>query len=143
MANTFVKRFTANHQREITGFTERAIEALLSYEWPGNIRELENVIERGVIMAPEAGAIDISHLFTYDEEVNLRALRLGDASSSTDALSTFEPIFDLIEASDCSLDSIEDDIVHEALRKSNGNVSKAARMLRISRARLDYRLKKT
>src|SRR3954447_10412196 len=44
----FVGRFGQRHGRNVSGFTAPAIDAMLSYEWPGNIRELENIIERGV-----------------------------------------------------------------------------------------------
>ena len=58
LMNHFLQKFTRRHRRDVTGFTARAIDALLSYELPGNIRELENMIERGVILARPGGAID-------------------------------------------------------------------------------------
>jgi two-component system, NtrC family, response regulator HydG len=58
LMNHLLERFAQRHGRRLTGFTPRAIDAMLTYAWPGNIRELENVIERGVILASDNGAID-------------------------------------------------------------------------------------
>jgi len=51
LAQHFLKKFTLENRKEITGFSPQAIDFLLSYEWPGNVRELENAIERAVILA--------------------------------------------------------------------------------------------
>ena len=58
------------HGRTPTGFTERAIHALFTYDWPGNIREMENMIERAVILVDPGMPIDIQHLFTSDEKID-------------------------------------------------------------------------
>lgn len=162
LMDIFFKRFTQQHGRPITGFTRRATESLLSYAWPGNIRELENVIERGVILAPDNGAIDICHLFTSGEQVTTSILRLAkDGSISRDEIATDDnfvpsdwqnhsaekssPIEALVKAafaSGESLDALREHIIDAAIDKANGNVSEAARLLNISRSRLDYRLRK-
>jgi len=51
LAQHFLKKFAAENQKEITGFSPEANDFLLKYEWPGNVRELENAIERAVILA--------------------------------------------------------------------------------------------
>ncbi len=53
LADRFLDRFTAQHQREITSIHPQTAKALLRYRWPGNVRELEHVMERAVILAPE------------------------------------------------------------------------------------------
>lgn len=50
MINNFIKKFSKQHSRSITGVTPEALDLLKSYRWPGNIRELENVIERSFIV---------------------------------------------------------------------------------------------
>lgn len=77
--NHFLRKFCRMHDRSAAGFTGRAIDAMLSYHWPGNIRELENVVERGVIMAPDGGAIDSLHLFAGGERVESAHLSLGSS----------------------------------------------------------------
>ena len=66
------------HGKTITGFRERAVDALINYRWPGNVREMENMIERAVILADEGGALDICHLFTAGEEIQRRDLRRAE-----------------------------------------------------------------
>ncbi len=147
LMETFVKRYTQEHGRAVTGFSERAVEALLAHGWPGNIRELENAIERGVILAPEGGAIDVSHLFMHDEELRAQAFRVQDDGSlrhpgqdaSRGGAAEPEVLAKLLREGR-TLDDIGDLAIDEALRTAGGNVSAAARLLGITRARLDYRL---
>ncbi|MES9927386.1 MAG: sigma 54-interacting transcriptional regulator, partial [Candidatus Thiodiazotropha sp. 6PDIVS] len=63
LVNRFLEKYTALHGKRIPGITDRALRALRSYSWPGNIRELENIIERGVIIAPNDTNIDLPNLF--------------------------------------------------------------------------------
>ena len=60
----FLRRFCSRHGRSATGFTERAVTRLMSYDFPGNIRELENMIERAVILAADGSPIDLAHIFS-------------------------------------------------------------------------------
>ncbi|TPD60788.1 AAA family ATPase [Emcibacter nanhaiensis] len=153
LMDSFLKRFIKIHMKNVTGFTSKAVEALLSYDWPGNIRELENVIERGVIMAPENGSIDLCHLFTYGEKMTSSVFRLDEEGSlrqkkgngSERTSIEEEHIQDIASrfiGSSLSLDEMEDILVDNAMKAAGNNVSNAAKLLRITRARLDYRLKK-
>ncbi|MEX3628853.1 MAG: sigma-54-dependent Fis family transcriptional regulator [Burkholderia sp.] len=67
LLNHMLRKYRERYERMVSGFTSRAIDSLLSYAWPGNIRELENIVERGVILAPDDGPIDIGHLFISGE----------------------------------------------------------------------------
>ncbi len=58
----FLERFAREHHKEIEGLSDAAREALLAHSWSGNVRELENEIERAVVMTPEGGAIELSAL---------------------------------------------------------------------------------
>ena len=154
LMETFVQRYATRHKRNTTGFSPRAVEALLSYSWPGNIRELENVIERGVILAPDNGPIDLSHLFTYEENINTSFIHLahdGSLEANTSALggqTADRPPADGADLvtqflnSNHSLDEWEEQLVDKALEQTGGNVTKAAKLLGITRARLDYRVRK-
>lgn len=155
LMDIFLKRFVKSLGREATGFTPRAIEGMLSYDWPGNIRELENVVERGIILAPEGGAIDLCHLFTYGERMNSTVFRLKqDGSLKDQSLSDISQdesgspdqngleITQLFFEAGRSLDEVEELLVDQAIESAKGNVTNAAKLLGITRARLDYRLKK-
>jgi DNA-binding NtrC family response regulator len=102
--------------------TAEALEVLGRYPWPGNIRELENVIERAAIVAG-TGPIGVAQL--------PRALVEGAPAATPDTL--LRPGF--------SLDQLERDVIHQALARSGGNKTEAARLLGITRRRLYSRLK--
>lgn len=63
LAEAMILRFCTLHDKRLLGVTDKALQALAAHDWPGNIRELENVIERGVILAPQNGWIETEHLF--------------------------------------------------------------------------------
>jgi two-component system, NtrC family, response regulator HydG len=163
LMNHFLRKFCLRHKRQVTGFTARAIDALLSYELPGNIRELENMIERGVILARPGGAIDVGQLFASGEHWDTPTFgvrRDGHVSSPAplDAAcegatqpvvrEAIERIQSLIsgdaDVSGFSLDRIEGTLeaalLQSAISRAGGNLSAAARLLGISRSRLVYRL---
>jgi two-component system, NtrC family, response regulator HydG len=157
----FIARFAQRHGRNVCGFTGRAIDAMLSYEWPGNIRELENVIERGVILATEHRAIDVGHLFTGGEQfatshyaldrqgalTTAERLQVAMAGDGEDGFGRVgKRVSDLLlDAGDdhdsISLDDIETVLLKKAAQRARGNLSAASRILGISRAQLVYRMK--
>ncbi|MCG8504386.1 MAG: sigma 54-interacting transcriptional regulator [Sphingomonadales bacterium] len=157
LLNHFLNKFRRLHGQAVTGFSERAIAALLNYHWPGNIRELENMVERGVILAASEGVIDICHLFTSGERIDSSILAISktgslDRSSETSGLeavlgaegvagSSGNVIDDILQ-SDLRFDELEDRLLNAAVDKADGNLSEAARLLGITRPQLAYRLKK-
>jgi transcriptional regulator with GAF, ATPase, and Fis domain len=164
LMNHFLSKYCRRHQRVVTGFTARAIDALLSYELPGNIRELENMIERGVILAPRDGAIDVAQLFIGGERWNSPTFGLSgegqvSAESRLDANDGEKDASGMglisegmsrllagtqLDKAFASLNEIESalgkTLLDTALKHANGNLSAAARLLGITRARLVYRL---
>jgi len=156
----FLAKFNRLHGRRLTGFTQRAVDAMLSYDWPGNVREVENVIERGVILAAESGAIDAPHLFTSGEQFGDQHFALdqegklvpSDRSALLDSAPDREVdrvtrrISSLLsgEAEDgdnVSLEDIETLLLKKAIERAHGNVAAAARLLGITRPQMVYRLK--
>ncbi|HSK44350.1 MAG TPA: sigma-54 dependent transcriptional regulator [Candidatus Binatia bacterium] len=126
LVNHFLARFAADNEKEIEGITSGALDALLEYHWPGNIRQLENSIERAVALS--AGR-------TIDEKdvhLDTRQTKPGAAASSS---GQFLP-------DGMTLEQWEDNMIREALRRANGNKSQAARLLGLSRNALRYRLGK-
>lgn len=123
LANLFLTRLAEKSQRRLQGIKPDALKKLIDYHWPGNVRQLENIIERACALAAgpfvEAGDIQMDHA--------------PDRSHSGPA-----PL--LPEGK--TLDQWEDEIIREAYRRANGNKSEAARMLGLSRNALRYRLEK-
>lgn len=157
----FLTKFNQLHGRRLTGFTQRAVDAMLSYDWPGNVREIENVIERGAILAPENGAIDSPHLFTSGEQFGEQRFEVGregrlvasdpaslvagpDQACEFDRVSRGVNNLLLGDGSECeniSLDEIETLLLKRALERAGGNIAAAARLLGITRPQMVYRLK--
>jgi DNA-binding NtrC family response regulator len=161
LLNHMLRKYRERHLRDVTGFTGRALDAMLNYGWPGNIREMENIVERGVILAPHGGAIDIGHLFTSGETIDAKLFGLGTDGSLAPSGSLLEQAAKGQEAEvervtrkvnsllmglagdvdSTSLDDIETALLRSAVQRAQGNLSAAARMLGITRPQLVYRLK--
>lgn len=148
----YLAKFCQLHQRRLRGITPRALQAILSYRWPGNIREFENVIERGVILAQDGEALDIRHLSSVDasfDSANLLGLSAMGAlvarnlsADETEPQSVEDWALRAVRDRGVSLEAIEDALIKAALERTHGNVSRAAALLGISRAQMDYRVKK-
>jgi DNA-binding NtrC family response regulator len=123
----FVKKFSDQYSKEIHGLTQRAQILLRRHTWPGNIRELENVIGHGCMMTM-SDMIDV---------VDLPPLSAQNASAAGASQSA-----STAEAANPSLEDHEKRLVMEALSQAGGNQSKAARQLHIGRDALRYKMKK-
>lgn len=118
----FLRKHNRKAKKNVTSISPQAIIALTDYEWPGNIRELENTIERAVVLSRGNG-IDLEDLMYH-----------GISSDS----SVFGPV-----GGKCrSLEEIEKDYIKAVLRDQFGNKSRAARLLGIDRKTLWAKLKK-
>jgi two-component system response regulator HydG len=151
----FLARSTQRFGKTLQGLTPRASSALFDYDWPGNVRELENMIERGVILAEEGGAIDVQHLFAGGEQLRGQTWGLGHGgvlvqppvpSALAPEADAPDPrvqiLVDQLLAALPSFDAIEQLLIDRAVQICEGNVSAAARLLRVGRGQMDYRLKK-
>jgi DNA-binding NtrC family response regulator len=117
LASHFLKQHSQRYRKNITGFEPQALQALLDHPWPGNIRELDHAVERGVLMA-QTSAIRPRDL----------GLRLDK-----DATSRIEEM---------SLEDVEGFLIKKAMARFDGNVSQAAKALGLSRSALYRRLQR-
>ena len=143
LAKRFLEKYTALHGRKLRGFTDKAKRALLTYAWPGNIRELQNMVERGVILAPSGTRIEVEHLFTAPS--GERPREFGLARDGGLDLQGASPTADLCTAvfnGVMTLEQLESTLIETAVDKAHGNLSSAARMLGLTRPQLAYRLKR-
>lgn len=144
LAQYFLDKYTARHARRTSGISKDAVEALCDYNWPGNIRELENMIERGVILAGSGESITTDLLFPRFEieEIKQTVQSKPAVQRDTSGLDPIDGFLDDILNNSTSLDDIESRLMQTAVERSKGNLSSAARMLGMTRPQLAYRLKK-
>ncbi|MCZ6803546.1 MAG: sigma-54 dependent transcriptional regulator [Proteobacteria bacterium] len=121
LANHFASQTSRRYGLKFEGLSDEAIELLKEYSWPGNVRELKHLIERAVLLSG-GGMLDVN------------MLGLGNKSETK---SDGHEIND-----DLTLGEAELHLIKQALKRTNRNVSKAARELDITRMALRYRIKK-
>jgi len=132
----FLELHSTRHQKQVQGLSSSVFDMLLRYDYPGNLRELSNMIERGVIYADASGLIDISNVFTGIEKaprVVGRVEKDGDV---------YRPKSVSDVRGDRTFEEMEAGVILQALDNSDWNISAAARSLGLTRAKLDYRIKK-
>lgn len=117
LANHFLSYYSRKYRKEVLSISPEAITKLKKYAWPGNVRELQHAIERAVIMADSATLQESDFLFS----------RKGNDAPASDTL---------------NLDEVEKAAVAKAIQLHNGNISKAAEELGLTRASLYRRMEK-
>ncbi len=125
LANLFIEENNTELGKNVTGIAEAAREYLLNYQWPGNVRELKNIIERAMILS-NGHEILPDHLPIELRKGQMAAV--GDHASD--------------RTEDLALEAVERKHIRDVLMMMDGNKSKAARMLGISRSTLREKLKK-
>lgn len=139
----FLRRFHQEYGKKTLGLSDKALEACLHYSWPGNIRELENVIERGIILTEENESISVPALFPQPpDESQIASERISSEGLLIQPGSVQGAWINQLLTSGLSLDQIEEGLIRGAMQEANQNVSGAARLLGLSRPALAYRLKK-
>ncbi len=129
LANYFLKSFAKKFNKKITGFSNEAIALLLRYEWPGNIRELKNIVERICILQKQP----VVEEFHLPAELTSAAEKTGRSIKSD---KPFESSFEEI------IRETEIDLIKKAYELSGNNTSQTARLLKIPRETLRYKLEK-
>ena len=127
----FLKKYSDKYGKEVGPLDSKAEDLLVSYQWPGNVRELENVIERAVALTNEK----IIQLSDLPRDMVLSTGRVHVSSSFDRELSYSEAKRQLTE-------SFDKDFITYYLKKTKGNVSKAAKYMRIQRTSLQRLMKK-
>lgn len=123
LAAHFVELIARRYGLQTPVFSEAAVQLLQSYHWPGNIRELQHVVERAVMLSPH-GQIDSAQLMLQTATV------VETEQRSVDNLSQM------------TLEQVEKLLIEKALERTAGNVSRAARELGLTRMAMRYRMEK-
>lgn len=139
-----IEKYNVVYHKKVKGVTEKAMRSLQCYEWPGNIRELENMVERGVLLAPSNGRIEIGHLFAGLDcaPIEVATVGLDGRLENPDERPGDEMLLQLL-GEGVDWESLESRMFSLALQKAKGNSSQAAKLLGVSRRQLAYKLKST
>jgi len=139
LVDHFVRRFRERLKKDVVGVREAATEKFLAYGWPGNIRELENVIERCLLFT------DGDHIEIGDLPEELRGgfsrAAVRPMSESHAPASTPQETPGLKEAVREATSRVERELIVKALEQTGGNVTHTARLLKISRKSLQTKMK--
>ncbi|HUG71259.1 MAG TPA: sigma 54-interacting transcriptional regulator [Pirellulaceae bacterium] len=127
LASHFLERFSEETGRKFSGFTPQALELLERYRWPGNIRELKNVIERAVLLAQG----------DYIDTEDLTLSNLATASESGELVLSTRHVYE-----PASLADIERQHIEATLKLTEWNKSKTSELLGIERSTLDRKIKR-
>jgi Nif-specific regulatory protein len=122
LADHFLEKFSAEHNKNIKRISTPAIDMLMAYHWPGNVREVENTIERAVLVC-EGQVVHGHHLPP--------TLQTAEASGTTMRMSLAE-----------SVAGFEKDLIQDALKSARGNRAKAARLLSTTERIIGYKIVK-
>jgi transcriptional regulator with GAF, ATPase, and Fis domain len=117
LAYHFLRKAEAKVNKKVDRFSREALDLLNRYEWPGNLRELENIIERAVVLA-ESRQVEMSHLPLHLQAVPAPGVSAGEG---------------LLEAKERMVTGFEREALVRFLAEARGNVSRAARLARITR----------
>jgi len=125
LADFFLKKYSASCGIPLKGIGKPALKILLEYNWPGNVRQLESIIERGVLMA------ESDHIQPEDLPAEVR----HEASLAGSLPFEFPP-------QGISIDNLERDLITKAMQRTDWVIAKAAPLLGMSYKTLQYRLEK-
>ncbi len=142
-AELLAKHFLALHERRYgrsgMRFSDRALERIRKHIWPGNVRELRNAVEQAILSTPgdviEEQNLGIVTMNQINLDMKVRPL---EADEAVDVYTGFEPFL----PAPGTLDEVERSLIGRALEQSQGNVTRAAKILGISRDTLRYRMEK-
>ena len=135
LLNHFLARYNRERGTRIKGLTPEAMRLVEAYAWPGNVREFQNMVE-WVTITCKGERVDVNDLPAY-----LRAGSSGTPSTTSAPPSQSAERPSLLSYG-MSVEEVEKTMLQEALEKARGNVSEAARMLKVTRNTLRYRMAK-
>jgi Nif-specific regulatory protein len=122
LAEHFLEKFNKEHQKNIRRISTPAIDLLMQYHWPGNVRELQNCIERAVLIC-EGEAIKAHHLPP--------TLQTAESSGTQSRLTLTQAV-----------EAMETEMIIEALKRTNGNRTRAAEELGITQRMINYKIER-
>lgn len=134
LTHYFLYEISVKYNRPIHGISQAVMQSLLRHSWPGNIRELKNVVERLVVFSDNGNI--------KSEDLPIEVVRISNPSSPTPDLQPVQLMVDENQTLSAQLQHYEKDIILRELGKVNGNKLECAKNLNITRATLYNRMNK-
>ena len=129
LVRLFIEHFNTEFSKTVSGVDKASAAAMLEYRWPGNVRELRNAIERAVLL----GDSDLLTLEDLPSEIS----EAQEPAAPADLGQRFD-----LPHEGLNLETLEEHLVVQALRRTRGNRARAARLLGMNRDQMRYRIKK-
>ena len=127
LAEHFIEKMNLRYAKKVVRLSTTAINLLMSYHWPGNVRELENCMERAVLTASD----DCIHSYNLPPSLQT-SLSTGQSGAASTKIAPL----------DVMLNNYEREIITEAIKRNEGNISAAGRDLGVSPRMMNYRMNK-
>jgi len=140
LVNHFLKKYSQRLGKEIQEISSYALEVLMDYDFPGNVRELENIIERGVALENSNIILPESLTLYGRQEDKQNVEQIGQDQSLFLATASEEELYDL--GIEHVMSSLEKRLIIHALHKTDNSKMRAAELLQISFRSLRYKIKK-
>lgn len=127
----FIQKYNKENQKHVEGFNKAALEMLIDYQWPGNIRELENLVERVVVLKPKGEITEADLPDTFITKTSHSVKRTSDICSKLSKVSFKDAV-----------EEYETQLIMQALETTGGNKNKAAELLGLNRTTLVEKIKR-
>ena len=142
----FLDKYQREYRKLTAGISGNNLKVLQEYSWPGNVRELENVIHRGIVLTGEGEQIQLQSLFPTCLSSNQNLQAVSSAGLDKEVMATpplgMEYHAEALLENDFEFEKFEEILITKALEKCQGNITKSASLLGLSRPALAYRIKK-
>ena len=137
LVHHIIQKFNEEHNKGIERISDEALKKLSERNWPGNIRELENVLERTILFC-SGSVIEVDSLPAEQPSDNPRTESVSEGSSVAEPLTGDTSLKDIVRA---KTSEVERELITQALDETGGNVTQAAKLLKISRKSLQMKMK--
>ena len=140
LSRRFLDEVKLELDKNVTGFSTSAIECLLGCNWPGNVRELRNVIRKAVLLSSNNAMIEAQDLPIEKSSLKTDSGDFQTTQPLNVEIDNYEEL-SLKDIAKKSLSKIEKNIIIDVLKRTGGNKSKAARILKIDNTTMHYKIK--
>lgn len=144
LVSVLLEKYSPTYHKTLQGVSDLAMQALMDYDWPGNVRELENIIERAVLLTPAGEQVEVKYLFPGMAPAPAPGAAVDPQGHVGNARQArLDSLYDDLLQDGFDLQAHEAQLLQLAVRRANGNLTHAARLLGITRRQLAYRVKQT